>query len=472
MDQKSISLENIIKKDSMKVNTATLNLNLNGKAEIMTSNDLMKVKANFYPSRGDGKELSTNIFSKILNDHGIRYGVRWDIINKAIEKVEAEKSILKNVCIAQGLEPKSYVPQSYKINKSIIEKREIHFRVDDSVDHKKSSSLYIVESGDIIGDVIEETEGVYGLNVKNQKVSYHQKKPKYTEIGNNVSIKDGVIISEISGCLNFKSNIISVNEILIVEDDVDYSTGHIDFKGDVVIFGEISDGFHVKTGGALYSKSTLYASKVNCRENLFIEGGGIGRNQAAVTVGGDIFASFLEIVNVESVNNVVVEKAFVNSNINARGFIELGKRGRIIGGTYRCQFGLSCHHLGAPNNSITKVICKTHQEEENELETLHSEYNQCKGYLSKISTCGKAKAKQIESIVHKLETKVKELESQIAVKMITMNEVCKSKIKVSGTIYPGVHLEICDAVYKVKKELNNVCFFLNEGTGQIDYLPL
>lgn len=82
-----------------------------------------------------------------------------------------------------------------------------------------------------------------------------------------------------------------MNEVLEIDDDVDYKTGHINFPGDVIIRGEVKDGFKVHSRGSIFCAKTLDASEVISGKDLIVQQGIIGRNKGIIQVEGKLKAT-------------------------------------------------------------------------------------------------------------------------------------------------------------------------------------
>ena len=106
----------------------------------------------------------------------------------------------------------------------------------------------------------------------------------------NTIWEGGSVVAGCEGMFKYDSPNFWVNEVLVIQKDVDYRTGHIKFPGDIVIFGEIKDGFKVNCGGTLFCKKTLDASEVVCKDDLVVDRGIIGRKKGTVKAGGRIRA--------------------------------------------------------------------------------------------------------------------------------------------------------------------------------------
>ena len=119
-----------------------------------------------------------------------------------------------------------------------------------------------------------------------------------------------------------------VSEVLEIPGDVDYSTGHIDFPGDVIVQGQIKQGFKVKAGGSLTCAKTMEASEIQCGGDLVTDQGILGGAGSTVKAGGQIRAKFIENCSVEGGGDVTVNTGRLNSVISTLGSDQNRAQGR------------------------------------------------------------------------------------------------------------------------------------------------
>ena len=75
---------------------------------------------------------------------------------------------------------------------------------------------------------------------------------------------------------------------------MDFSTGDINFLGDVCIHGDICSGFTVRAIGNITVGGVVEACTVEAGGDLVVSGGVQGDNQAVIRAQRNIFAKFIE----------------------------------------------------------------------------------------------------------------------------------------------------------------------------------
>ena len=82
--------------------------------------------------------------------------------------------------------------------------------------------------------------------------------------------------------------IIEVVNTYVVNGDVDYSTGNIQFNGNVVINGTVPDGFEVKAEGDIVVMKIAESARLEAGRDIIIKGGVQGKGKGLVSAGRDI----------------------------------------------------------------------------------------------------------------------------------------------------------------------------------------
>ena len=325
-----------------------------GNIEISISPDCMTATAVLYPPLGDGAPLSPNYAAELLARMGIVHGVLWDDLTERILDANIEHHILRDVVVARGTAPVPEHPEHI-----IVEARfKPGFRpIDDkdNVDWKTISPYVIVKKGEPIGTVIEKQEGVFGTDILDRSLPYGKDQFQVWSLGKNVERQDNQIVASAEGRVNLDGAKISVEEILIIKGDVDFRIGHIMFPGDVVIEGSVGAGFKIYSGGSISIKETLDAFDVSAKKDLVCAQGIIGKEQAYVRVGGNLKAKFVENAKVAIRGDAEIPGSLVGTKLYTLGKLNMGDKGRIVGGEIFATHGIICGWIGGPTRPLTMI---------------------------------------------------------------------------------------------------------------------
>jgi hypothetical protein len=119
-----------------------------------------------------------------------------------------------------------------------------------------------------------------------------------------------------------------------VRGNVDISTGDIDFVGNVIVHGDVTDGFEVKADGNVEVRGMVNCSRIQATGNVAILGGFLGKDKGEIVSDGSIGVKFVENGVIRAADAVVVEKAVMHSTLLAGKRIHVrGVKGLIVGGS-------------------------------------------------------------------------------------------------------------------------------------------
>ncbi|HKL09990.1 MAG TPA: flagellar assembly protein A [Clostridia bacterium] len=200
----------------------------------------------FIPELFVEKVVHPNSFSQIeiLNElakNKICFGINADAIN----------SLLKNpgerVLIAEGYDSidgkDGYIDYPYKTESADPKKNRIDFW--------RKNTIHSVEKDTVLAIRNPAIQGKEGQNIYGKKIMPNQVEDPILKVGKCVYMTDNglKILSAIDGEVILNEPFISVEPVHTEYGDVDLSTGHINFVGNVVIHGNVCEGMTIKAGG-------------------------------------------------------------------------------------------------------------------------------------------------------------------------------------------------------------------------------
>ncbi|MDZ7793183.1 MAG: FapA family protein [Spirochaetia bacterium] len=266
-----------------------------------------------------------------------------------------------------------------------------------------------------------------------------------------------------------------VKEVLEISNNVDYHTGNIDFPGDVIIYGEVKDRFTVQSGGSIFCSSTLDAHDVSCKGDLVVTGGIIGRKDGVVKVGGKIRTNFIENCYVEAEGPIFVKTSVMNSIVNTKGKLTMGKRGTIIGGKIFAQNGVESAQIGTHNQTRTEINCGVDFSIQQKLFWIKDNQIKLLQKKRKVETMLSMHTDDLEKLTQlkdEISGKIRKLSEVSIILLERLDKNDAAYVAVSDTVHSGVYLEICHTSFVVKNPMTKVRFTLNKKMGKIDFKAL
>jgi uncharacterized protein (DUF342 family) len=169
------------------------------------------------------------------------------------------------------------------------------------------------------------------------------------ELGDRVTVdpqNPSKILASDDGCARFIKGRLSVEQTFEVKGDLTFKIGNIDFRGDVVIHGNVADDFRIKCTKDLVIDGGVGMSNLEAGGNLFIKGGVNGGHKGKLVCGGSLQTHYLHKVDVECGGDVIVDVESHDSRIRARGSVAV-VRGGIIGGAVYAGRDVTAGFMGA-----------------------------------------------------------------------------------------------------------------------------
>ncbi len=433
--------------------------------------------------------ISINEIKFILESGGIKFGV----LDTKVKEITNKPVLKEPLIVAQGIPPINGEDSriEYKLQEGINEKRPILLD-NGSVDYKDVKSFHVVKANEILAVKIPATKGKDGKDVFGNDIPAKDGKDIRLFAGKNTKISDDglQVISTKSGIPLIHDNVLEVSELLEIKGDVDYSTGNIDFPGDVEVRGNVKPTFYIRAVGDVRIKGIIEAATVTSESN--IECLGVkGRERGLVSAKGNIKVRFLENAHVECSGDIYVDGSIVNSTVRAGRKIDVtGGVGQIVGSNIIAGLVISAKEIGSEMEISTHVEVGVDPKIRDRITDLSSKIYVQKQNLEKVSTFIKlledlkrkngglltpekeenydrAKATRLEiykSLSEMIE-EVKVLQSQLE------TYAQDSRIVALSKIYPSVEIVIGGKRALVDKLLGPSVFkIINEEVSVVPYL--
>ncbi len=439
-----------------------------GEVHISLSEDELTARADFYPPLGAGHPLELGNLEHSIEANGITYGIDLDAVREALLTCNTERKVLKEVVIARGKKPEPAVPRYIKLKDRLFHHKQPYDPDAPQIDFKSLTPYIIVKKGEVLGREIEARSGKEGITVKNEPIEPGKRSIVPFTPGEHVTVEDGVIKAAVEGRFEKKNNTISVARVLDIDGGVDYHTGNIIFPGDVIITGEIKDGFKVYAGGSVICKDTLDASDVVSKKDLVVSAGIIGKNKGLLRIGGSIEAKYIENCKVKARGDLNISDAIVNSHIKSMGKVEMGERGTIVGGDISAIQGIRAFRIGKEAGPCTVIQCGIDFIAQKKLDQVKQKHTALYLKLQTVEKLLKKEEKQELTIVKERITKaLSRMSNQMSKLLESIHKNETADIVITDTVYPGTTIEICNFHFIVYTAMKHVRFFLDKQQGKI-----
>ncbi len=299
----------------------------------------------FLGAPGPGEHYSSEQVVEYLKHNGIISGV----IYSNIEAMTKKGVYLREVKIAEGTEIVNGTNGYYefKFNAEDIARRPV-IRSDGSVDYQSMSLIQNIAIGDVLAVYHPPVQGEQGVDIKGKVSNPKPAKDLPVLRGKGFErSEDGLrYTATVEGKVEYKEYYLEVKDVYEVRGDVDLITGKIDFRGDVIISGNVESGVEIRATKSITIGGHVEAAKLTANGDIVIRKGMQGGQKAKITAGGDIYADFIEYTTVEAGGNIQAN-VIMNCTVKSGGYVTVsGKRGHIVGGKVYAVAGITSAELG------------------------------------------------------------------------------------------------------------------------------
>jgi hypothetical protein len=445
-----------------------------GYSEIQISEDRMIAVASFYPPVGGGKQVEFIEVRELVVAKGLRFAINWETIRSSILACNTARKALTGVEIARGRRPSDEIPARLEIEPSLLKRESSESLQAQTVDFKAISPFRFVRKGDILGRITPRIEGVAGIDVMGAVVAYGKAPADSPKGGKNTLVQGDTIVAQCDGRFVSGEESFWVSEVLEISGDVDYSTGHIDFPGDVIVQGQIKQGFKVKAGGSLTCAKLIDASEISCGGDLETGQGILGRMQGTVKVGGKVRAKFIENCYVESGGDVLVNTGCLNSVINTLGAVVTGPKGVIIGGKLYAQKGVAAFQIGSTAGVRTEIHCGVDYRVQQKLTWIRDKNIELALKLKEVEStlASKGQNPRLAEVRDKLKAAIRKMNESAKSSVASLTKSEEAAVTAKGEIHHGVFVEICHVPFVVSRPMVRVRLALDKTFGVIAVVHL
>ncbi len=412
-----------------------------------------------FPPIGEGKDLDRETLDKALAETGIAFGVDEELLRRLPEERNPYFSLF---ALAKG--KPAHNGKDGQIIEHFDRVVERKFEVDehDRVDYASLHFFQSVEAGGVICEAVLPTPGEPGRTVLDQEVPAKDGKEAPLTKGQNTEIsEDGTrLLATQAGHVEYMGKTFQVKAVLEIDDNVDYSTGNINYMGDVHIRGRVCSGFSVRAAGNITVDGVVESATVEAGGDLIVAKGIVGNTDSIVRADGSVFAKYLENSIVHARQNLQAD-CIVNSEVYSDGEIQVRSgRGIIVGGRIRAAKKVSAKVVGSKSESQTRIYLGGEPCVEYERQELAAVIEEAEAELEKLEKrpnspdkVERMKRLQFDLSVNRI--KLEQMDEELAKKQEEIENLGGCRL-VADIAYPGLVLTICDIKARLK-QVTSMC---------------
>ncbi|WP_425415646.1 DUF342 domain-containing protein [Paenibacillus oryzae] len=426
-----------------------------------------------------------------VRSKGIVHGLRSDVLSQISNNPLAY--CREQTLIAQGQSPGEGKDGMVRFTVSLgdEDKRPAEDQ-DGKVDFKQVSQLKNVMKGQLIAELVDPTPGPPGQTVTGEMIPPKLGKRARFKIGKNVVPGgDGTALyAAIDGMITLtEKGKINVFPVYEVNGDVNYGIGNIDFVGTVVIRGNVLNGFRVRASGDIRVIGGVEGAELESEGSIEVTGGILASNKGHVKAKGSVKSSFIQDAHVYAGEDVIIGQSIMHSSVKAgKSVVCSGAKGIIVGGNVQAGDLVAARTVGNAMSTATAIEVGVNPQLREELlelrasiKTNHEALDKTEKalvILDQLAAAGQLSPDRLAMRIKLNSTKrqnaaeIEEAKERMFEIEKTLEETGRSRVDVSGTVYPGVKIVIGRYTKFVKDSAQRISFRLMEGDiALVPYQP-
>ena len=326
---------------------------LDAVCHVYVSKDKLVAWCFAFPPYAGGEEMNSAMLACALEKAGVNTGIDPQSMVEIFRQVR----YLRLIPVAFG-QPETegkdgYVTEKYPRELSL----EVVIDEHGVADYRAMNYVQLIKKDSVICEITPPVEGTPGMRLDGKPIMPRTVQAAKAPCGVNTTLtEDGLrLIATMDGHLEYSNGAFYVRPVLEIRGDVDYSTGNIDFIGDVQIAGDVRENFSVRATGSITVDGIVEAASVESGGDMTITRGVVGDNRAVLKCGGVFRVKYLENSRVYAGGSVYAD-CIMTSEVYSDQSIEVVEgRGSIIGGTLTAGELIRANMIGAQSGRKTEL---------------------------------------------------------------------------------------------------------------------
>ncbi|CFX66537.1 Protein of unknown function DUF342 [Syntrophomonas zehnderi OL-4] len=450
-----------------------------GSAYIYLDKDKMKAYVEISPPTGEGIPCDLEKAKAALHEAKVVFGIDESQIKKAL----LEENWGRKVLVAQGV-PAIDGKDAILNLKYFASDKKLAPREDDkgNVDYRELGLVHNVKKGEVLAERIPPLPGIKGTNVLGKELMPRNGRDFPLPRGKNtVCNEDNTkLYSVIDGHITMVDRKLQVQPVFELNGDVDYSSGNIDFVGNVIIRGSVMSGFTVKAAGDIEITGFIEGAEVIAEGNIQVKGGIKSSYKGLVKAGQNISARFVENSKLEAGQDILIREAIMQSFVRAGGNVMVSDRkATIVGGVIQASHTVEAKIIGSQLATQTIIEVGVNPYHREEYQKLVKSRNETKKHLDNLSNNlqiyqrgginpqDMPERKRLTIIAmldeyKKVRQELGEKEARLKILEEGFQRVSTARVRALEVAYPGVKISIGSSVYAINDTTRFAQFILED----------
>ncbi|MEC7239920.1 MAG: flagellar assembly protein A [Myxococcota bacterium] len=442
-----------------------------------------------YPQRLGGEAVESADLVAVLESHGVE---KEALLERAVQSgrraAARQWSPQENLRVARGTLPKHGRDGRLKVElESAVQAGERG--AFGRIDFREQNSFLEVKEGELLAHIMDPTRGVAGRTVTGEVIEARDGADGAVEFGAGVVVRESEAYAARDGVLTVRGAFMDVVELLVIDGDVDYRTGHVRVaQGSVKISGSVLPGFEVSCPDDVEVGEVVEGATIEAGGNVVVRGGVVSGvdSGSIVRAGGEITVGLARNATLEAKGSVLVQKELLHCEvITEERLLADRKPGVVSGGQIRARAGAVVCQLGSAQWTPTVLRVGGLPEQ---VEFLQKElgarrrqrikFHDLLGGLpdhEALAECLPEERPRVETLCAQraeLRAEVVALEQKLALHLAQWEAEPTVMVTVKQNLFPRVVLNFPQAQFIAEHQVSRSRFFLDSSGRNVDVLDL
>ena len=455
---------------------------IDAKVVIQLDENNLVAYGDFYPHLGNGKAITLDYVLEAMRSAGISIEINTDHIQNVLTQMEQNRKIYNQILIAKGQEPAHGTDGHVRFGVDFNQqKRNFVIREDGTIDYHGEASIVEVQKDQFLAEIIPPKEGTPGTNLFGEEIPPQPGKPSTLRAGQNVYTvqKGSFFYAKADGHVRLDKDMISVWNVFVVNGNVGIQSGNIKFNGDILVKGNVQNGFQIIAEGSIYVQGNVEPSTLRAGCDIVIDKGVLGNAEGIcqLTAGRHIECYFVQNSVLQAEGNIIVRDFALQSDLyTCANIIAQEKKGTIIGGKAIAKLSIQANTIGSEQGVKTVLELGADFLSKQKVRELQKVYHYFSQKIEKIEQTIAPAMKLIQEgtqlpedkigMLQEISLKKREMESKrskIKVKIKELEEAIgfagRPTLNINSKIYSDVNIKVFEKWLMIKKAMNKVQFY-------------
>lgn len=444
---------------------------------IMTSSDGMKANMLVIDK---GIKIPKEQILSALKENNVTMGIDYNMIDEiAVNGAPAEV-----ITIAVGKKPKSGKDGWYEFLFDTNFKSKPVLLENGSVDYRNIKCFEAVKKDQPVAYYHKAIIGEEGYNVHGGIVPGVKGKeiPAIKGTGFKILSDSITYVAAIDGKVELNGGHLEITSLLVL-DSLTIASGDVNFNGSVYVRGTIGNDVRIKATGDIIVDEFTESAVIEAKGDIILREGNNAGGKGYIKAGRDVMGKFFENANIYAGRNVKANYC-LNSNISAEEEVQIaGLRGSLAGGVIHAGTCVTSQYIGNMVGKVTYIQVGCQEKFENQMAALNKQEDGINNELTLLRNAYTDMQRKfppelrnnnpmyikIESAIYTKELELKEINKNREIHKADAVKNKAAKVVITGTIYPGVKVNINGATWNakqtssitLKKKDSNIAFYRN-----------